>query len=128
MTELDYSAPTRSNFNSDYILHRLPSERYADQELVWFMVEGCQLKAALAPQLLLLRHLLSIQGLVREVKRDVLSLSEHGRNEIFDNLSLLPARFNGKGVVWKANGKLRPIDYACDLCADYVVDNCGLRV
>ena len=94
VTELKYDAPLSNSFNRGYLASRLAD--FADQEIVSFAVLGVSLKAEPQQQLTILKHLLTLQGHVEEVRQDVLGLKEHGWVEEFDHPPFLPSRCNGK--------------------------------
>ena len=108
VTELDYAAPTPTNFNTAAIAERL--EDYPDQELVSFFVLGVRYKADLAHQLVFNHHLLNLKGYHEEVYADVAALVEdpYGWVGLFAHAPFLPCRFNGNGQVPKGL-KTRPV-------------------
>jgi hypothetical protein len=108
---LDYTAPITTSFNSAFFRERLAN--YPDQELLGFLCEGVQLKADFPPQLVLLPHLLSLEGRDFEVYDDLRELErDTGWIRFYEHLPFLPCRLNGKGVVPKKGGSIRPIDEA----------------
>ena len=107
VTELDYSASTPSRFNTLAIKEALVD--FPDQEQVSFMVEGVSFKSEVAPQLVINRHLLNLEGYHEEVFKDVMGLKQYGWVECFDDIPFMPVRCNGKGQVAKGKG-IRPTD------------------
>jgi hypothetical protein len=110
VTELDFGASTPTQFNVDYIRERLKD--YPDQELVSHLVLGVRMLADLDLQLVLLPHLLSIEGVEEEVLREVMKLSVPPFEWVgfSESLPFVPGRYIGKGVVPKAGDQIRPID------------------
>jgi hypothetical protein len=112
VTQLDYEAETPTQFNLGYIQARL--ERYPDQELVSHLVLGVRMLAEIDLQLVLLPHLLSMEGMEEAVLEDLLVLSHppYGWVGFSESLPFVPGRYIGKGVVPKAGDQIRPIDEA----------------
>jgi hypothetical protein len=109
VTELDYSAPTPTQFNTAAILERL--KHYRDQEVVSFFVLGVRFKAEMAHQLVFNHHLLNIEGHHEKIYADVATLAAdpYGWVGLFAHCPFLPCRFNGKGWVVKGPKK-RPVE------------------
>jgi hypothetical protein len=111
ISTLDYTAPVDTGFNGAFFRERLAA--YPDQELLGFLCEGVQLKVNFPRQLVLQPHLLSLEGRDAEVVDDLHKLeSDTGWIRFYDHMPFLPCRVNGKGVVPKKGGLIRPIDEA----------------
>jgi hypothetical protein len=112
VTQLDFEARTPTQFKIDFIRVRLSN--YPDQELVSHLVLGVRMHAEIDLQLVLLPHLLSLEGMEEVVLADLLLLTHPPYEWVgfFESLPFVPGRYIGKGVVPKAGDQIRPIDEA----------------
>jgi site-specific DNA-cytosine methylase len=103
---LDFQAPIQSHLNLGLL--RADLADWPDQELLSFLVEGVRYKTHLAPQIVLLPHLISLREGYASLLKEVHKYTDMGWYGLFSTIPFLPFRAVPKGSVPRKSEPDRP--------------------